>query len=92
MLDLVFFYITDLHIAFPDTGIIKPAVYHPPLSIEMPLFLKRSKTSEYSYSKYTCSDYTLLYHIVSSYDWSYVYSKLSVGAVVASLNSAVHER
>jgi hypothetical protein len=66
MFDLVFSNINDLHIAFPDTGMVKPHVYHPPLSIEMPLFVKTcSKTSEVSYFKYTCVDYTLLYHILS---------------------------
>jgi hypothetical protein len=57
MLDLVFSNIADLHITFPDTGMVKPDVYHPPLSIEMPLFVKTcSKTNELSYFKYTCGD------------------------------------
>ena len=92
MFDLVFSNITDLHITFPDTGMVKPDVYHPPLSIEMPRFVKTcSKTSEFSYFKYAFGDYTLLYHNLSSYDWSCVYSKSSVDAAVASLNSPVHE-
>jgi hypothetical protein len=71
---------------------VKPDVYHPPLSIEMPCFIKTcSKTRELSYFKYACGDYTLLYHILSSYVWSSVYSKSSADAAVASLNSAVHE-
>jgi hypothetical protein len=91
MLDLVFSNITDLHINFSDIGIVKPDVYHPPLSIEMPLLLKHvSKTSEFSHFKYACGDYTLLYHIFSSHDWSRVYSESSVGAAVDSLSCAVH--
>jgi hypothetical protein len=50
-----------------------------------------SKTNELSYFKYACGDYALLYNILSSYDWSSVYSKSSVEVAVASLNSAVHE-
>jgi hypothetical protein len=69
MLDLVFYNITDLHITFPNTGVVKPDVYHPPLSIEMPFIVKTcSKTSALSYFKYTCCDYTLLYRILSSFD------------------------
>jgi hypothetical protein len=37
ILDLVFSNITDFHITFPDTGMVKPDVYHPPLSTEIPL-------------------------------------------------------
>jgi hypothetical protein len=32
MLDLVFSNITDLHITFPNTGMVKPDVYHPPVN------------------------------------------------------------
>jgi hypothetical protein len=92
ILDLVFSNITDLHITFPDTSMVKPDVYHPPLLIELPFIVKTCfKTNELSYFKYACGDYTLLYNILSSYDWSSVYSKSSVDAAVASLNSAVHE-
>jgi hypothetical protein len=62
MLDLVFSNITDLHITFPDTGMVKLDVYHPPLSIEMPLFVKTcSKTNKVLCFKYACSEYTLSY-------------------------------
>jgi hypothetical protein len=40
MLDLVFSNIADLHITFPGTGMVKPDVFHPPLSIVMPSFVK----------------------------------------------------
>jgi hypothetical protein len=71
---------------------VKPDVYHPPLSIEMPLIVKTcSKTSASTYFKYACGDYSLLYQILFSHDWSSVYSESSVDASVASLNSSVHE-
>jgi hypothetical protein len=71
---------------------VKPDVYHPPLATEMPLIVKTcSKTSEFSYFKHTCGDYTLLYHILFSHDWSCMYSESSVDAAVASLNPAVHD-
>jgi hypothetical protein len=64
-LDLVFSNITDLHITFPDTCMVKPDVYHPPLLIEMPFIVKTCfKTNELSYFKYACGDYTLLYNIL----------------------------
>jgi hypothetical protein len=92
MLDLVFSNITDIHINFPDTGMVKPDACHPPLSIEMPVIVKTcSKTSEFLYFKYACGDYILFYQILFSYDWLCVYSEPSVDAAVASLNPVVHE-
>lgn len=39
-LNLVSGNISDLHITFPVTFVVKPVVYHPPLAIELPLFFK----------------------------------------------------
>jgi hypothetical protein len=92
MLGLVLFNIGDLHINFRDTGMVKSDVCHPPLSIEMAFIVKTCfETSEFSYFKYASGDFTLIYQILSSHDWSCVYSESAVVGAVASRNSAVPE-
>jgi hypothetical protein len=73
---ILFFLILLIFITFPDISWVKTDFYHPPLLIELPFIDKTCyKTNELSYFKYACGDYTLLYNILSSYDWSSVYSK-----------------
>jgi hypothetical protein len=45
----------------------------------------------YSYRKFASGDYTLIYNILPTYDWSSVYGTTSVDAAVASLNAVVSD-
>ncbi|PNF43033.1 hypothetical protein B7P43_G08782 [Cryptotermes secundus] len=92
LLDLVFTNFNDYNITFPDSGIIKPDTYHPPMviGISLPL-VNPTQNCEYSYRKYIAGDYTLLYNILSNYDWSCVYDTSSVDAGAARLSAAVQD-
>jgi hypothetical protein len=82
--------LVDYDITFPDSGIIKPDTYHPlvVIGVTLPL-VNHTQNCEYSYRKYGSGDYTLLYNILSNYDWSFVYDTSSVDAAAASLSGAV---
>jgi hypothetical protein len=70
-----------------DSGITKPDVYHPPFVIDVFLpLVAGTRNCEYSYRKSASGDYTLLYNILSTYDWSFIYSITSVDDAVTSLN------
>jgi hypothetical protein len=45
----------------------------------------------YSCRKFSSGDYTLLYNILSTHDWSCVHNTSSVDAAVASLNAVVQD-
>jgi hypothetical protein len=89
---LVFTNFSDLRITFADSGIVKPDAYHPPLIIDI-LFptATTARNCEYSYYKFASGDYTRLYNILSTHDWSSVYNSTSVDDAVASLTSAVQD-
>jgi hypothetical protein len=65
LLDLAFTNFGDIDISFPDSGIIKPDTYHPPMviGINLPL-VSPTEICDFSYHKYTSGDYTLLYNIL----------------------------
>jgi hypothetical protein len=60
------------------------------IGITLPL-VSPTQICEFSYRKYTSGDYTLLYNILSNYDWSCVYGTSSVDAAVASLSAVVQD-
>jgi hypothetical protein len=85
LLDLAFTNFSELHINF-----IKPNAYHPPFVMDVFLpFDASTHNCEYSYRKFASGDYTLLYNILSTYDWSFMYSITSVDDAVTSLNAVV---
>jgi hypothetical protein len=47
--------------------------------------------SQFSYRIFAAGDYTLLYYLLSTYDWSSVYETSDVDIAVASLNAAVND-
>jgi hypothetical protein len=90
LLDLIFSNLSDLCITPVNPGLIKPEYFHPPLYIKIPLpFVICAQNYIYSYRNYTSGDYTLLYNIVSTYDWSSVYGTTCVDSTVTNLNTAV---
>jgi hypothetical protein len=90
LLDLAFTNFSELNINFIDSGIIKPDAYHPPFVIDVFFpFEASTRNFEYSYRKFASGDYTLLYNILSIYDWSFMYSITSVDDAVTSLNAVV---
>jgi hypothetical protein len=89
MLDLVFANCTDLKSVPADSGLVVPDTYHPPLNIDVFLpNVNNNLNYEFSYRIFTAGNYSLLYNILSAYDWSSVY-ETSVDVAVASLNAAV---
>jgi hypothetical protein len=92
LLDLVFTNFSAYDITFPDSGIIKPDTYHPlmVIGITLPL-VNPTQNCEYSYRKYASGDYTLLYTILTNYDWSCVYDTSSADAAAASLSAVVQD-
>jgi hypothetical protein len=75
---------------FIDSGIIKPDAYHPPFVIDFFLpFDASTHNFVYSYCKFASWDYILLYNILLTYDWSFMYSITSVDDAVTSLNAVV---
>jgi hypothetical protein len=83
---------SDLCISRVHPGLAKPDNYHPPLIIDIYLPIPTSIHNHvYSYRKFASGDYTLLYNILSTYDWSCVYDISSVDAAVASLNAVVQD-
>jgi hypothetical protein len=90
LLDLAFTNFCEIRINFIDAGIIKPDAYHPPFVIGVFLpFDANTSNCEYSYRKFASGDYTLLYNILSTYDWFFMYSITSVDDAVTSLNAVV---
>jgi hypothetical protein len=90
LLDLEFTNFSELYINFIDSGIIKTDAYHPPFVIDVFLpFDASTRNCECSHSKFASGDYTLLYNILSTYDWSFMYSITSVDDAVTSLNAVV---
>jgi hypothetical protein len=87
LLDLAFTNFNELRMNFIDSGIIKPDDYHPPFVIDVFLpFNASTCRCEYSYRKFASGDYTLLYNILSAYDWSFMYSITSVDGAVTLLS------
>jgi hypothetical protein len=92
MLDLVFANFTDLKLVPADSGLVTPDTYHPPLCIDVLLpHINNNLNSEFSYRIYAAGNYTLLYNLLSTYDWSSVYETSDVDIAVASLNAAVND-
>jgi hypothetical protein len=90
ILDLVFANFTDLKFVPADSGLITPDKYLPLLSIDVLLpHVNNNLNSEFSYQIYSAGNYTLLYNLLSRYDWSSVYETPSVDTAVASLSAAV---
>jgi hypothetical protein len=84
---LVFTNFSDIRITSADSGTVKTDAYHPPLIIDILLpTATTARNCEYSYFKCVSGDYTLLYNILSTHDWSCVYNSTSVDDAVASLN------
>jgi hypothetical protein len=89
MLDLNFAIFTDLMSVPADSGLVAPDKYHPPLSINVIFPHDNNNINcEFSYRNFAAGNYTLLYNILSTYDWSSVY-ETSIDEAVASLNAAV---
>jgi hypothetical protein len=77
LLDLAFTNFSELNINFIDSGNIKPDAYHPPFVVDVFLPFDASRHNcEYSYRKFASGDYTFLYNILSTCDWSFMYSTL----------------
>jgi hypothetical protein len=90
LLDLIFTNLRDLDITPAVPGLIKPDNYHPPLIIKVSLPVANSKQSAVrSFRKFSSGDYGLLYHILSTTDWSCVYGTSSVDSAVDCLNAVV---
>jgi hypothetical protein len=74
-----------------NSGLVTPDTYHPPFSIEVLLpHINNNLNSEISYPIYSADNYTLLYNLLSRYDWPSVYETTSVDTAVANLDAAVH--
>jgi hypothetical protein len=64
LLDLDFTTFNDYNITSPDSGIVKPDTYHPPMVIGIGLpLVNLTKNCEYTYRKDIAGDYT--YYIVT---------------------------
>jgi hypothetical protein len=92
LLDLIFSNLSDLDITPVDPGIIKPDNYHPLLVINVSLPLSNcSQSVVSSYRKFSSGNYALLYHILSTTDWSCAYGTSSVDTAVTCLNAGVQD-
>jgi hypothetical protein len=90
LLDLVFANFTDLKPVPADFGLVKPDSYHPPLSTDIFLpHITNNLNCEFSYRNFAAGNYTLLYNILSTCDWSGVYETASVDEAVSRLNATV---
>jgi hypothetical protein len=90
MFDLVITNFTNLKLVPVDSGLVTPDTHHPPFSIDVLLpHVNNNLNSEISYRIYSADACTLLYNILSTYDWSSVYETTSVDTAVANLNDAV---
>jgi hypothetical protein len=90
MLDLVFANFSDLKLVPADSGLVMPDTYHPPFSTDVLLpHVNNNLNSGISYLIYSAGNYTLLYNLLSTYDWSSAYETTSVDTAVASLDAAV---
>jgi hypothetical protein len=92
MLDLVFANFTDPKSVPADSGLVTLDIYHPPLSIDVFLpHINNNLNCEFSYRIFAAGNYTLLYNVLSTYDWSSVYETISVDVAVASLSAAMEQ-
>jgi hypothetical protein len=67
-------------------GLVKPDSYHPPLIIDVSLpYVNKYFNCEFSYQNFAAGNYSLLYSILLTYDWSRVHKASSVDAAVASM-------
>jgi hypothetical protein len=90
LLELIFFYLHYLGITLVDSVLIKPDNYHPLLLININLlFATFIQNYLYSYRKFSYGDYTLLYNILSIFDWSCVNGTTPFDFTVACLNATV---
>jgi hypothetical protein len=89
LLGLVFTNFNQLHINFIDSGIVKPDAYYPPLFNHVFMLFEIS-TCKCVYSNYVFAfqDH-MLYNVLLTYDWSFMYKIISIDDVVASLNAVV---
>jgi hypothetical protein len=93
LLDLVFANFSDLKPVPADSGLVKPDSYHPPLSTDIYLpHITNNLNCEFSFFRnFAAGNYTLLYNILSTCDWSGVYETVSVDEAVSSLNATVRD-
>jgi hypothetical protein len=90
MLDLVFANFAAIQAVPATSGLVTPDAYHPPLLIDVILPYKKNNLNCWSrHYIYAAGDYSLLYNLLCTYDWSNVYEAVSVDAAVTSLNAAV---
>jgi hypothetical protein len=92
ILEVVFANFTDLKFVPANSGLVMSDTYHRSLSID--IFLPPINTnlnSEFSNLIYAAGNYTLLYNILSTYDWSSMYETTSVDTAVASLSGAMEQ-
>jgi hypothetical protein len=74
MLDLVFANFTDLKTLPTDSGLVTPDTYHPIFSIDVSLpHVNNNLNCEFCYRNFAAGNYTLLYNILSAYDWPSMY-------------------
>jgi hypothetical protein len=69
-----------------------PDTYHTPLSIDV--FLPRVNNNlnyKFSYRIFPTGNYTVLYNILSAYDWSMVYETFPVDVAVTSHNAFLRD-
>jgi hypothetical protein len=89
-LDLVFANFSDLKLVPAHSVLFTPVTYNPPFIVDVLLpHVNNNLNSEISYLIFSAGNYTLLYNILSTYDWSSVSETTAVDTAVASLNAAV---
>jgi hypothetical protein len=89
LLELVFANFHNVTVAISDFEWVVPDTYHPPMCTDLNILTSCSQSLRYSFRNYPRGDYALLYEILSSYDWSFVYKQTSVDSAVNELNSVV---
>jgi hypothetical protein len=78
LLDLVFANFHNVTVAISDFELVVPDTYHPPLCTDLNILTSSSQSMLYSFRNYPRGDYALLYEMLSSYDWSFVFKQSSV--------------
>jgi hypothetical protein len=90
--DLVFANFTDLKSVPAASGLVTPNTYHPPLSIDVHLpHVTNNQNCEFTYRNFAAGNYTLLYNMISTYNWSGVYEAASIDVAIASLTETVRD-
>jgi hypothetical protein len=91
LLDLVFANFSDVAVSNSYIDLVEPDTFHPSIAIDLSIFLPPYAQSLRSFHNYASGDYSLLYTLLSSYDWSRVYRESSVDSAVTQLSAAVSE-